>query len=242
MSKQKKHDKNPDNQELAKEAAVAESEYETYKENVQEQKEEEVKEQEEAEAIEEPDEQFEEVETKTETLADGSTTITTTITTTTGQVKTTTHKIESEVKDTKTEVTGNVKKTDKPKDHSKDTNHKTTTTTKLDTNVAAGKTTEITKKTTDKVKPTTPYVRKENADGSHTAAPGQTKDMGLPSPKKEAEMIRAEAEKVFKQGTKYITIWIRTAFKIYMRLSIRWKQDEDNVTLQLEMNRARQRY
>jgi hypothetical protein len=82
----------------------------------------------------------------------------------------------------------------------------------------------------------------ENADGSKTAAKGQTKDMGLPSPKKEAEIIMEEARAVFRKGPVAIKQWIMITYRIYMRLMIRWKQDEDNVQLQLEVNRARQKY
>jgi hypothetical protein len=100
-----------------------------------------------------------------------------------------------------------------------------------DVNIKDGSVTTTTKTVTDKVIPSV-NKPKENADGSATTTvEGQTKEMDLPSPKTDLEIVTEEAKTMFKKGQKSISYWIRTQYKIFMRLTMQWRQDEDNVDL-----------
>lgn len=84
MERQKKHEEKPDDQEIAKDAALAEDEYETYKGEMKQKEDLEIKEAEEKEELENPDDEFEETEVTTTVNANGSITTTTIITTSEG--------------------------------------------------------------------------------------------------------------------------------------------------------------
>jgi hypothetical protein len=186
IRRQKQVEKKPDDQKIAKQAAEAEEEYTMYKEKAVEQQKVEEEEAEEQEEFGAPDEDFEETTTETVTKADGTIVTTITITTSTGST-TTTSTVQGPVETTvvATEGTGAIVKEGTTDNAG---NEKVTETTKKTEVTLDGTKTETTKTVTDKVLPTA-VKPKENADGSKPAAPGQTKDMGLPTPKKEGEIL-----------------------------------------------------
>jgi hypothetical protein len=239
----------PDNQDYAKKAALAEDEYNTYKEQIEEDRRKEQEAAEEEEQFGPPDEEFEETSTETITKADGTIVTTITVTTSTGSTTTTTT-TQGAVIETKEKVegTGAVVKEVKTdvntgKEVSTNGNEKVVTTeTKSNIDIKTGTKTETTHTVKDKkIESVNGEVTKVTEDGSKQSAEGQTKDLALPSPKQQVEIIRKEAEKVFAKGQKYITIWIRVEYRILMTLTLRWRQDEDNVDLQLQVNRQRQK-
>jgi hypothetical protein len=54
--------------------------------------------------------------------------------------------------------------------------------------------------------------------------------------------VKEEAAQIFAQGAEATGEYLKESYKSYQKLNTEWKKDEDNVVLQLEVNKAKVLY
>jgi len=66
--------------------------------------------------------------------------------------------------------------------------------------------------------------------------------MALPTPEQEYAFVKEEALEIMDEGAEATGTYLKDSYTAYMKLNMQFKQDEDNVILLLETNKAKVNY